>query len=117
MHDPVGLLAPGCSAAVEDERLLHAHQVKAWSVAQHIAVFAGGLPVACLGGSVRAHASGVLAVPQAEEIPLLLPNLGFLCDTTKPRNSFTSVPPRNMSIYNSSERLQTYNSGLPYFMP
>lgn len=82
MHDPFGFLALGCAAAVEDERLLHAHHGVRAGV-YDIAVLAGGLPIACLGGSIGAHACGVLAVPQAEKIPLLLPNFGFLCTVSK----------------------------------
>ena len=82
VHDPVSFLALGCSAAVEDERLLHAHHGVRAGV-YDIAVLAGGLPIACLGGSIGAHACGVLAVPQAEKIPLLLPNFGFLCTVSK----------------------------------
>ena len=90
MHDPFGFLALGCAAAVEDERLLHAHERVRAGVGD-IAILAGGLPVASVGGSVGAHASGVLAVPQAEEIPLLLPHFGFLCCTTKQKFQIIST--------------------------
>lgn len=82
VHNPVSFLALGCSAAVEDECLLHAHHSVSAGV-HDIAVLASGLPVPCLRGSVGAHASGVLAVPQAEKIPLLLPHFGFLCTVSK----------------------------------
>jgi hypothetical protein len=79
MHDPVGLLALGSAASVEDQCLLHAHQMRLRPVRHHISVFARRLPVASVCGSVRAHARRVLAVAQAEEIPFLLPHFGFLC--------------------------------------
>jgi hypothetical protein len=67
VHDPVGALAAGSAAAVEDESLAHAVDA---AVASDAAVLAGGLPVPRRGGAVGARAVGVLAVARAEEEPL-----------------------------------------------
>jgi len=69
VHDPAGLDAVGGAALVEDERLPHADDA-AGGRAAHLAVLAGGLPVPRLGGAVRARTRRVLAVPEAEEVPL-----------------------------------------------
>ena len=53
VHDPAGLDAVGGPPAVEDERLAHADDGAA-AAAAHLAVLAGGLPVARLGGAVGA---------------------------------------------------------------
>jgi len=53
VHDPAGLDAVGGPSAVEDERLAHADDGAA-AAAAHLAVLAGGLPVARLGGAVGA---------------------------------------------------------------
>ena len=68
VHDPVGALAAGGAAAVEDERLAEAVDA---GVAGDAAVLAGGLPVARRGGAVGALPRRVLAVAQVEEVPLL----------------------------------------------
>ena len=73
VHDPAGLDAVGGPPAVEDERLAHADDGAA---AAHLAVLARGLPVARLGGAVRARPRRVLAVPEAEEVPLARRQLG-----------------------------------------
>ena len=80
VHDPVGALAAGGAAAVEDERLAEA--VDAAAVAGDAAVLAGGLPVAGGGGAVGARPVGVLAVARAEEEPLqvALRQERLLCD-------------------------------------
>lgn len=67
MHDPVGALALGRAAGVEDERLLHPDDPGAMA---HLPVLPGGLPVASRGGAVGAGPVGVLAVEAAEEVPL-----------------------------------------------
>lgn len=67
MHDPVGALALGGAAGVEDEGLLHAD---GGGAVADLPVLAGGLPVAAGGGAVGAGAVGVLAVEAAEEVPL-----------------------------------------------
>jgi hypothetical protein len=67
VHDPVGALAAGCAAAVEDERLAEAVDA---AVAGDAAVLAGGLPVPRGRGAVGARPVGVLAVARAEEEPL-----------------------------------------------
>jgi hypothetical protein len=73
VEDPLGLLAARGASLVEDERLLHAEQ-RAGGGVEHLAVLAGGLPVAGAGGAVGAHPRGVLAVAEAEEVPLALPH-------------------------------------------
>uniref|UniRef100_A0A0E0EP35 DUF834 domain-containing protein n=1 Tax=Oryza meridionalis TaxID=40149 RepID=A0A0E0EP35_9ORYZ len=67
VHDPVGALALGGAAGVEDEGLLHAD---GGGAVADLPVLAGGLPVAAGGGAVGAGAVGVLAVEAAEEVPL-----------------------------------------------
>jgi len=79
VHDPAGLDAVGGAALVEDERLPHADdgaRRRRRAGAVHLAVLAGGLPVARLGGAVRARPRRVLAVPEAEEVPLARRQLG-----------------------------------------
>ena len=78
MHDPAGLDAVGGPPAVEDERLAHADDGAA-AAAAHLAVLAGGLPVARLGGAVGARPRRVLAVAEAEEVPLARRQLRHLC--------------------------------------
>jgi hypothetical protein len=73
VEHPPGLLPARRAALVEDERLLHPQQ-RAGGGAEHLAVLAGGLPVPGAGGAVGAQARGVLAVAQAEEVPLALPH-------------------------------------------
>jgi hypothetical protein len=68
MHDPVGLVALGRLAGVEDESLLDGHRLRR----AHRLVCAGGLPVPGAGGAVRPRPVRVLAVPRGEEVPLLL---------------------------------------------
>jgi hypothetical protein len=75
MEHPLCLLPARRAALVEDERLLHS-QERAGGGADHLPVLAGGLPVARAGGTVGAQARGVLAVAQAEEVPLPLPHPG-----------------------------------------
>ena len=70
MEDPLGLLAARGASLVEDERLLHAEQGAGGGV-EHLAVLAGGLPVAGARGAVGALPRRVLAVAQVEEVPLL----------------------------------------------
>ena len=67
VHDPVGPLATGGSAEVEDEGFLHADNLGGVSDGP---VFPGGLPVALNGGAIGAGAIGVLAIEGAEEVPL-----------------------------------------------
>jgi len=89
MHDPVGLLAFGCAAHVENQRLLHAHQLRrrsasaasaAAAAAHHISVLTSSFPVACIRRPVGPHPRRVLPVSQAEEVPLPLSHLSFLCN-------------------------------------
>jgi hypothetical protein len=81
VHDPVGALAAGGAAAVEDERLAEAVDA---AVAGDAAVLAGGLPVPRRRGAVGAGAVGVLAVPGAEEEPFQVSfrQERLLCDYT-----------------------------------
>ena len=84
VHDPAGLGAVGGAAGVEDEGLAHADDAGAASgrrrpVAADDAVFAGGLPVAGLGGAVGAQPRRVLAVAEAEEVPLVCAQLCHVC--------------------------------------
>jgi hypothetical protein len=72
VHDPVGLDAPGRLAPVEHEGLLDP-DVLAGGSGQDGLVGAGGLPVPGPGGAVGPGAVEVLALPRAEEVPLLLP--------------------------------------------
>ena len=69
VHDPVGLLAVGSAAAVEDEGFAHADLLE--GVADAL-VSAGGLPKASVGGSIRARPCRVLPVLVAEKVPLVL---------------------------------------------
>ena len=85
MHDPVGFDAVGGAAAVEDKGLAHADDGGA-AVGGGVqlgvvddAVLAGGLPVAGLGGAVRAEPRRVLAVAEAEEVPLVRAQLRHIC--------------------------------------
>jgi hypothetical protein len=73
VQDPLGLLAARRPALVEDERLLHAEE-RAGGGVEHLAVLPGGLPVPGAGGAVGTEARGVLAVAEAEEVPLALPH-------------------------------------------
>jgi hypothetical protein len=79
VHDPVGLLAVGRAALVEDEGLAHADALD--GVVDGL-VAAGGLPEARRRGAVRARPRRVLLVLVAEEVPVVLrpgPDLTFLC--------------------------------------
>jgi hypothetical protein len=71
VHDPVCLDTLGRFAAVEHKGLLDS-DVLARRSQQDGLVGAGGLPVAGSGGTVWPSAVGVLAVPRAEEVPLVL---------------------------------------------
>ena len=82
VHDPAGLAAVGGAALVEDQRLPHADD-GACGRAADLPVLAGGLPVAGLGGAVRARARRVLPVPEAEEVPLAGRQLRHLCTHSK----------------------------------
>jgi hypothetical protein len=85
VHDPAGLDAVGGPAPVEDERLAHADDGGGGAAAAaHLAVLARGLPVARPGGAVGARPRGVLAVPEAEEVPLGGRQLRHLCTRTAP---------------------------------
>jgi hypothetical protein len=76
VHDPVSFGAPGRLAAVEDEGLLDPDVVARRSRNDGL-VGAGGLPVPGPGGAVGAGAVRVLAVPRAEEEPLLVSEQSF----------------------------------------
>lgn len=78
MHDPLGLLAAGGTALVEDEGLLHPKKGPTGGTV-NLFVFAGGFPVASAGGSVGPKAGRVLPVPEAEEVPLSVPHLRHIC--------------------------------------
>lgn len=78
VHDPLGLLAAGGSASVEDERLLHAEEHPGGS-AVDLPVLSCGFPVTSAGGPVRPETRRVLAVSKAEEVPLSLAHLCHLC--------------------------------------
>ena len=78
VHDPLGLLAAGGSAFVEDEGFLHPQEGPTWRTV-NLLVFAGGFPVAGSGGSVGPQSGRVLPVPEAEEVPLSLPHLRHIC--------------------------------------
>nr|ACR34846.1 unknown [Zea mays] len=71
VHDPSGLLSPGRPPRVEDERLLGADERLA---PEDVPVLARGLPVPGLRGPVGPQPRRVLAVLEAEEVPLLLPH-------------------------------------------
>jgi hypothetical protein len=74
VHDPVGLEALGRLPAVEHERLLHADLLAiAGGGRQDGLVGAGCLPVPRRRRPVRPRSVRVLAVPWAEEVPLVLP--------------------------------------------
>ena len=78
MHNPVGLLPSRSPAFVEDQCLLHPHQLRRVAV-EDLLVFPGCLPVAGVGGSIGSDSGRVFPVAQAEEIPFLLSHLGFPC--------------------------------------
>lgn len=69
MHDPTGLDAVGGSVAVENQRLPHPHEGTG-SRMVHRPVLSRGFPVSSCRGPVGSEARGVLAVPEAEEVPL-----------------------------------------------
>ncbi|BAT03551.1 Os08g0116100, partial [Oryza sativa Japonica Group] len=69
VHDPVGLLAVGGAALVEDERLAHANAVD--GVVDGL-VAAGGLPEPGRRRPVRPRPRRVLLVLVAEEVPVVL---------------------------------------------
>ncbi|BAS72294.1 Os01g0393200 [Oryza sativa Japonica Group] len=71
VHDPVGLVALGSPALVEDERLLHADEHVV--VAEDLLVLPRRLPVSRLRRPVRPHPRRILPILLAVEIPLLLP--------------------------------------------
>jgi hypothetical protein len=77
VHDPASLDTPGRLAPVEHEGLLDPDVVAGRRSGQDGLVGAGGLPVPGPGGAVGPGAVGVLALPRAEEVPLLLPEQGF----------------------------------------
>lgn len=76
MHDPVCLGALGRLTPIEHKGLLHS-DVLARRSRQDGLVGAGGLPVARSGGTVGAGAIRVLAIPRAEEVPLVLSKQRF----------------------------------------
>jgi hypothetical protein len=79
VHDPVGLLAVGRAAAVEDERLPHPDEAV---LGVDGLVPPRGLPEAGGGRPVGAGAGRVLLVLVAEEVPLVLllhSDLALLC--------------------------------------
>ena len=91
VHDPAGLLALGRPPRVEDERLLGADEHLAAVAPEDILVLARGLPVPGLRGPVRPQPRRVLAVLEAEEVPLLLPHLRQRCmrnQTTMPIDAY-----------------------------
>jgi hypothetical protein len=90
VHDPAGLDAVGGSPLVEHERLPHADD-GARGRASHLAVLARGLPVPGLGGAVRARSRRVLAVPEAEEVPLARRQLGSVCERRSRRKKLQRV--------------------------
>jgi len=80
VHDPAGLDAVGGAAAVEDEGLAHADDGAAGGLGVvDDAVLAGGLPVAGLGGAIGAQPRRVLAVAEAEEVPLVRAQFRNVC--------------------------------------
>jgi hypothetical protein len=85
VHDPLRLPPPGRPPPVEHQRLAHPHQRPVFvGGGGDGAVLAGGLPVARSSGAVGAVAGGVLAVAQAEEVPLVpFAHAAILCSNTK----------------------------------
>lgn len=77
MHDPIGLLSLRSSTSIEHEGLLHPNKVP-FSF-ENLLIFPGRLPVPGFRCSVRPHPRWVLPVLLAEEVPLFLPHLSFLC--------------------------------------
>lgn len=71
VHDPVGLVAVGGAALVEDERLAHADAAGPGGGVDGL-VPAGGLPEPGGGGAVGARARRVLLVLVAEQVPVVL---------------------------------------------
>lgn len=69
MHDPTSLDAVGGSVAVENQRLSHPHEGTGSGIV-HLPVLSRGFPVSRCCGPVGSKARGVLAVPEAEEVPL-----------------------------------------------
>lgn len=72
MHDPVSLDSSGRPPTVEHEGFLHSDLDLVPTGRQHGLVRSCGLPVAGRGRPVRPRPVRVLAVPGAEEVPLLL---------------------------------------------
>jgi hypothetical protein len=108
VHDPVGLVAVGRAAPVEDERLPHADEaalgVDGLVATRRLPESGGGRPV-CAG------ARRVLLVLVAEEVPLVLllrPDLALLC-----------MPiPKCMCLFSSSYVcIYILVSELMYFLP
>ena len=76
MHDPVCLDPLGRLTTIEHKGFLDSDVLARWSQQDGL-VGAGGLPVAGSGGTVGAGAVGVLAIPRAEEVPLVLSKQSF----------------------------------------
>jgi hypothetical protein len=89
VHDPAGLDAVGRPALVEHQSLPHADD-GARGGAAHLPVLARRLPVSSLGGAVRSRTRRVLAVPEAEEVPLFGRQLRYICNPGTPKQSSVS---------------------------
>lgn len=77
VHDPVGALALGSTAFVENQGLLHPNQgpIGARLAGLDVAVLARGFPVASFGGPVRTMPIWVLPITRTEEEPLRIVRL------------------------------------------
>lgn len=69
VHDPVGLLAVGSSAAVEDEGFPHPDLLE--GVADAF-VSAGCFPESCMSGSVCPRPCWIFSILVAEKVPFIL---------------------------------------------
>lgn len=105
MHDPIGLLPLWSSPSIEHKGLLHPHKVPFPFV--NLLIFSCGLPVPRFCCSIGPHPSWVLPILLAEEVPLFLPYLGFLCTThiNSTKSIFHSNLKNNHQITNQQLKL------------
>jgi len=77
VHDPVGALALGSTASIENQGLLHPNQgaIGARLAGLDGSVLARGFPVASVGGPVRTMPIRVLPITRKEEEPLRIVRL------------------------------------------
>jgi hypothetical protein len=97
VHDPVGALALGSTAPVENQGLLHPNRgaIGARLAGLDGTVLARGFPVASVGGPVRTMPIWVLPITRTEEEPLRIARLyhrqTFLFSSYITQNKSTSL--------------------------